>query len=531
MFVPEEFLAGSLHPARGIGGRLTNLRPHHHAQRDASWTWHGNACRGATVDLTACVRTASIYINSSCALPNVQHQASAKFQVIQSRLRFHQPTSAVSVPDSDCPSTRVTQLPTPPSLRWKPLFLRRRWPAKSVSQPPQGFSRARTTGWASGKPSRTAKYNRGNETTCAVLAWEDARPWRTCRVPEVQCRRWQPLPVSTQAHHTPAHKHWQICKWPSRDSDMTKERHPSLSIVPMALKTPTNLLSFLESQATREETVASVTSLLDGKDDQIMKTFWNVNFKYGPWTLHHPECASVAREFPPPEHSRADAALYFDVDGSADALCTHPTPFPAMIGPVLRHHGWKIAPHQIRHETTGISQLCGTNAKHHLGLRYSRCSRTFMMALAEILRTRSTQSIHSWRRETLEVECSDFDPKSPAPSRDSSQRLRLLQTKLERESEVKRRAAEKAHDHSVSDAMRRENQELSLPLSLSLSGSSVAGACLVKQYGKRRSQTTHCSSPCFPWTIVTCAIPLSRLTEIRARSARRESPCNNREDD
>ena len=54
---------------------------------------------------------------------------------------------------------------------------------------------------------------------------------------------------------------------------MTKERHPSLSIVPMALNTPTNLPVFFSWQATREETVASVTSLLDGKDDQIMKTF------------------------------------------------------------------------------------------------------------------------------------------------------------------------------------------------------------------------------------------------------------------
>ena len=102
--------------------RLANLRAYHHAQRGASWTWHGNACSGATVDLTNCVRTASIYINSSCALPNVQHQALAEFQEIQSWLWFHQPTLAVSVCDSHAPSTRVTHLPTASSLRWKPFL-------------------------------------------------------------------------------------------------------------------------------------------------------------------------------------------------------------------------------------------------------------------------------------------------------------------------------------------------------------------------------------------------------------------------
>ena len=89
--------------------------------------------------------------------------------------------------------------------------LRRRRPGKRVSQPSQSSSTVRMTGSASGKSSRSAKSNRGNETTCAVLAWADARPARTCRVPGVQCRRWQPLPVSTQAHHTLAHEHRQMC--------------------------------------------------------------------------------------------------------------------------------------------------------------------------------------------------------------------------------------------------------------------------------------------------------------------------------
>ena len=143
-----------------------------------------------------------------CRMYSTKHRKSSKRSSRDSDFtNQHQPSLSVT---PIVPQQRVTPLPAPPSLRWKPFLEEKATCEESVAAVTRLLD-GTDDGISFWKPARSAKSNSGNETTCAVLAWADARPARTCRAPEVQCRRWQPLPVSTRSYHTPAHEHRQIC--------------------------------------------------------------------------------------------------------------------------------------------------------------------------------------------------------------------------------------------------------------------------------------------------------------------------------
>ena len=121
--------------------------------------------------------------------------------------------------------------------------LRRRRPGKRVSQPSQSSSTARMTGSASGKSSRSAKSNRGTASGFHPSASHSSTR-ASADVQLNQSRLRHDKQTSSIIVHYP-------------DGPSTHLR---------------TILSFL--YGTRlEKSVASVTSLLDGKDDQIMKTF------------------------------------------------------------------------------------------------------------------------------------------------------------------------------------------------------------------------------------------------------------------
>ena len=277
---------------------------------------------------------------------STKHRQSPKRSTRDSDLtNQHQPSLSVTpmVPQQGS-HTYQRRLPFDgnPSLSW-------RRPAKRVSQPSQASSRARTTGSISGKRSGSAKSNRGTETTCAVLACADARPWRTCRVPEVQGRRWQPLPVSTQAHHTLAHEQWQICKW----LRLRHDKRTSSSNVHYPDGPSTHLptsLSFLKcrkrlekrvSQASQASSMAKTTRSWTPLDMSITNTALG---------LHHPERVLVCRRISSSRAQSRGWRALLQSGATADALCTHPHRFLRWSAESCGTHGRKVAPHQILNE-------------------------------------------------------------------------------------------------------------------------------------------------------------------------------------
>ena len=159
----------------------------------------------------------------------------------------HQPSLSVT---PIVPQQGSHPLPAPPSLRWKPFLEEKATCEESVAAVTRLLD-GTDDGISFWKPARSAKSNSGNETTCAVLAWADARPARTCRAPEVQCRRWQPLPVSTPlVSHSSTRASADLHLTQSR---LRHDKRTSSIIVYCpdgpSKHLPTSL-SFLESQAT-----------------------------------------------------------------------------------------------------------------------------------------------------------------------------------------------------------------------------------------------------------------------------------------